>query len=82
MKPSFKQKLEEHYTVLAKDCELPMTRWLPTEENLRWLIRYASKHKNGKYHDIETLAKQLCPYRPKTWGDDWEDLQSVLKGDK
>ena len=82
MKPSFKQKMEEHFVVLAKDCELPLTRWLPTEENLRWLIRYASKHSNGKYHEIEALAKQLVPYRPKTWGDTVEDLQSVLKGDK
>ena len=82
MKPKFKQKLEEHYTILAKECELPMTRWLPTEENMRWLLRYAEKHSNGKYHNIETLARQLVPYRPKTFGDKEEDFQAVLKGDK
>lgn len=82
MKPTFKQKLEEHYVVLAKDCELPMIRWLPTEENIRWLLRYAAKHSNGKYHVIESLAKQLDPYRPKTWADTENDLQAVLKGDK
>lgn len=72
--------MEEHYVALAKHCELPMTRWLPTEENLRWLIRYAEKHSNGKYHEIERLAKQLNPYEPKTFGDGEEDLQAVLKG--
>jgi len=80
MKPKFKQKLEHRYVALAKYCELPQIRWLPTEENLRWLIRYAEKHKNGKYHEIEKMAKQLCPYRPKEFGDDWEDMQEVLKG--
>jgi hypothetical protein len=82
MKPSFKQKLEEHYTALGKHCELPMTRWLPTEENLRWLLRYAARHPNGKYREIEALAKQLVSYRPKTWSDTEEDLQAVLKGNK
>jgi len=82
MKPTFKQKLQEHYVALAKDTELPMTRWLPTEENLRWLIRFATRHTSGKYREIEKLAKQLVPYRPKTWADTEDDLQAVLKGDK
>lgn len=80
MKPKYKHKLEARYVELAKDVELPMVRWLPTQENLAWLLRYTFKRKNGRYDNIIILAKQLTDYKPKTFQDTAGDLQAVLKG--
>lgn len=80
MKPKYKHKLEERYVAMAQDLMIPIVRWIPTEENLQWLLRFTYRYKNGKYDKIVALAKQLSDYEPKTFQDTPEDLQLVLKG--
>jgi len=65
---------------LAKYVELPVVRWMPTEENLQWMLRYTYHRKNGRYDNIIALAKQLTDYEATTFQDTPEDLQKVLKG--